>query len=105
MFVSVWKENFVELQSYRAPDVCREISTKVYKVGNGKSVELCKLKLRNMKASFRDAKLNNDNTGNEPNFPPFYEDFESILVVGTQLRFPKWRRPVVKHQLKTMKSL
>ena len=38
----------------------------------------CKLKLRNMKTSFHDAKLNNDKTGNEPNFPPFYEEFESI---------------------------
>ena len=32
-----------------------------------------------MKASYHDAKLNNDKAGNEPNFPPFYEDFESIL--------------------------
>ena len=32
-----------------------------------------------MKASYHDAKLNNDKTGNERNFPPFYEDFESIL--------------------------
>ena len=105
VFVSVCKQNFVELQSYKAPDVCREISTKVSKVGNGNSVKQCKLKLRNMNASFHEAKLNNYKTGNEPNFPPFYEDFESILVVGTQLRFPKWRRAVVKHQLKTMKSL
>ena len=40
----------------------------------------CKLKLRNMKASCHNAKLNNDKTGNELNFPLFYEDFESILV-------------------------
>ena len=39
----------------------------------------CKLKLRNMKASYQDAEVNNDKTGNEPNSPPFYEDFESIL--------------------------
>ena len=32
-----------------------------------------------MKASYHNAKLNNDKTGNELNFPPFYEDFESIL--------------------------
>ena len=53
--------------------------TKISEVGNGKSVKQCKLKLRNMKASYHDAKLNNDKTGNEPNFPLFYEDFESIL--------------------------
>ena len=79
VFASVWKENFVELQFYKAPDVWREISTKVSEVGNGKSVKQCKLKLRNMKTSYHDAKLNNDKTGNEANFPPFYEDFESIL--------------------------
>ena len=78
VFVPVWKENFVELQSYTTPDVWGEISTKVSEVGNGKSVKQCKLKLGNMKASFHDAKLNNDKTGNEPNFPPFDEDFESI---------------------------
>ena len=32
-----------------------------------------------MKASYHDAKLNNVKTGNKPNFPLFYEDFESIL--------------------------
>ena len=79
VLVSLWKENFVELQSYKAPDVWREISTKVSEVGNGKSVKQCKLKMRNMKASYHDAKLNNDKTGNEPNFPYFHEDFESIL--------------------------
>ena len=79
VFVSVWKGNFVELQFYKAPDVWREISTKIYEVGNGKSVKQCKQKLRNMKALFYDAKLNNGKTGNEPNFPLFYEDFESIL--------------------------
>ena len=45
MFVSVWKENFVELQSYKAPVVWREISTKLSDIGNGKSVKQCKLKL------------------------------------------------------------
>ena len=77
--MTAWKENFVELQSYKAPDVWREISTKVSEIGNRKSVKQCKLKLRNMKASYHDAKLSNDKTGNEPNFPLFYEDFESIL--------------------------
>ena len=79
VFVPVWKGNFVELQLYKTPDVWREISTKIYEVGNGKSVKQCKQKLRNMKALFYDAKLNNGKTGNEPNFPLFYEDFESIL--------------------------
>ena len=32
-----------------------------------------------MKAPYHNAKLNIDKTGNEPNFPPFYEGFESIL--------------------------
>ena len=33
-----------------------------------------------MKALCHNAKLNNGKTGNELNFPLFYEDFESILV-------------------------
>ena len=109
VFGSVWKENFVELQSYKAPDVWREISTKVSEVGNGKSVKQCKLKLRNMKASYHDAKLNNDKTGNEPNFPPFYEDFESILgcrdavkvsemaEIGCKTSIKKDEIPIVKN--------
>ena len=75
--MSVWKENL--LQSCKALDVWREISTKISEVGNRKSVRQCRLKLRIMKASYHDAKLNNDKTGNEPNFPPFYEYFESIV--------------------------
>ena len=87
VFVSVWKENFVELQSYKALDVWREISAKVSEIGNGKSVKQCKLKLRNMKASYHDAKLNNDKTADEPNFPPIYEDFESILGCTDAFKF------------------
>ena len=109
MFVSVWKENFVELQSYKAPDVWQEISTKISEVGNGKSVIQCKLKLRNIKASYHDTKLNNDKTGNEPNFPPFYEDFESILgcrdaakvsemaEIGCKTSIKKDEIPIVKN--------
>ena len=69
MFVSVWKENFVELQSYKAPDDWRERyqQRQVFEVGNRKSVKQCKLELKNMKASYHDAKVNNDKTKNERN--------------------------------------
>ena len=109
VFVSVWKKNFVELQSYKAPDIWREISTKVSKVGNGKSVKQWKLMSRNMKASYHDAKLNNDKNGNKPNFPPFYEDFESILgcrdaakvsemaEIGCKTSIKKDEIPIVKN--------
>ena len=100
VFVSVWKKNFAELQFYKAPGVWREISTKVSEVGYGKSVKQCKLKLRHMKASYHDAKLNNDKTGNEPNSLPFMRTLKAFLVVETQLKFPKWRRSIVKHRLK-----
>ena len=70
MFVSVWKENFVELQSYKAPDEWRERyqQRQVFEVGNRKSVKQCKLELKNMKASYHDAKVNNDKTKNERKF-------------------------------------
>ena len=84
-------------------------STKVSEIGNGKSVKQCKLKLRNMKASYHDAKLNNDKTGNEPNFPLFHEDFESILgyrdavkvskmaEIGCKTLIKKDETPIVKN--------
>ena len=40
-----------------------------------------------MKASYHDAKLNNDKTADEPNFPPFYENFESILGCTDAFKF------------------
>ena len=86
MFVSVLKENFAELQSYKAPDVWREISTKVSEVGNGKSVKQCKLKLRNIKASCHDTKLNNDIKRREMNQTslPFMRTLKAFLAVGKQ---------------------
>ena len=65
----------------------------------------CKLKFRNINASYHDAKLNNDETRNEPNSLPFMKTSKAFLVLGMQLRFLKWRRLVVKHQLKRMKPL
>ena len=71
----------------------------------------CKLKFRNIKAPYHDAKLNNDKTRNEPNFPPFYEDFESILSsrdavkvsemakIGCKTSIKKDETPVVKNSI------
>ena len=53
-----------------------------------------------MKASYDDAKLNNDKTGNEPNSLHFMRTLKAFLVVETQFKFPKWRRSIVKHRLK-----
>ena len=71
----------------------------------------CKLKLRNIKASYHDAKLNNEKTRNEPNFPPFYEDFERILgcrdavklsemaKIGCKTSIKKDETPIVKNSI------
>ena len=77
------------LQNYNlinTPDVRREISTKVSEVGNGKSVKQCKLKLRNIKASCHDTKLNNDIKRREMNQTslPFMRTLKAFLAVGKQ---------------------
>ena len=114
VFVSVWKERFVELQPYETPDVWGEvsmISTIVSEVGNGKSVKQYKLKLRNMKASYNDAKPNNDKTENEIIFPLVKEDFDIIIdcrnaikvsemaEIGCNASTKKDETPIVKHSI------
>ena len=71
----------------------------------------CKLKLRNIKASYHDAKLNNEKTRNELNFPPFYEGFKRILgcrdavklsemaKIGCKTSIKKDETPIVKNSI------
>ena len=49
-----------------------------------------------MKTSYHDAKFNNGKTGNEPNFPSFYEDFESILGCTDTVKISKMGEIICK---------
>ena len=89
--------------------MARDNQGRYLKLVMDKSVKQCKLKLRSMKASYHNAKLNNGKTGNESNFHPFHEDFESILgcsdavkvsemaEIGRKTSIKKDETPIVKN--------
>ena len=43
------------------------------------SVKQCKVKIRNLKDSFKRAKEQDNKSGEEPNFPPYYDIFDDVL--------------------------
>ena len=62
-----------------------------------------------MKAPYHNAKLNIDKTGNEPNFPPFYEGFESILCCRDAVKISEMagigcKTSIKKNEIPTAKN-
>ena len=53
-----------------------------------------------MKALYHDAKLRNDKTGNDLNFPPFYEDVESILGCRDAVKVSEMAEIICKTSIK-----
>jgi len=77
--VALWSENLNEIESAKCYNAWLKIKTEVDKFDNPKTIKQCKLKIRNLKDSFKKAKEENKKTGNEANFPEFYEIFDEIL--------------------------
>lgn len=75
----MWSENLNEIESAKCYNAWLKIKTEVDKFDNPKTIKQCKLKIRNLKDSFKKAKEENKKTGNEANFPEFYEIFDEIL--------------------------
>jgi len=61
------------IESAKCYNAWLKIKTEIDKLGNPKTIKQCKLNIRNLKDSFKKAKEENTKTGNEANFPEFYE--------------------------------
>ena len=79
VLVSSWVENFEVLESSRSNQVWPKLINKVYSLGIVKTLKQCKVKIRNLKDSYKKCKEENKQSGNERHFSAFYEEFDRVL--------------------------
>ena len=79
VLVTMWKENYKELESSKQHSVWMRIKNKIDGLGNPKTLKQIKTKLRNMKDACKVSKDNNKNTGRSPRFCAHFDDFDEIL--------------------------
>ena len=79
VLVTMWKENYKELESSKQHSVWMRIKNKIDGLGNPKTLKQIKTKLRNMKDAYKVSKDNNKKTGRSPSFCVHSDDFGEIL--------------------------
>lgn len=89
--VSLWCEKQTILNSTRCNQAWTEIKNEIDKIGSSKSVEQCKNKIKALKDQYKKAKQNNKKSGEEPKFPPFYEEFDKILSERSIFTMPEFK--------------
>ena len=88
VLVGQWVENYQLLKSSRTKEAWIDMAAAVNGVGGKgqyRTVNDCKSKIRNLIADYTKAKENNNRTGQDPHFPRYYEEFDSVL--GTRDTF------------------
>lgn len=77
--VQEWKEQIDDIESSKSSEAWKKIIDAVNKAGPEKTMKQCKNKLRNLKASYKDAKANNNQTCRGKKTSPYFEIFDEIL--------------------------
>ena len=89
--VYAWRDSFVELESHKNPAAWRKIVEAVNKVGDGKSTDQAKKKLRNLKDRYKEAKDKNKRSGSARNLPKYYNVFDEVLSTRSVIQLPEVR--------------
>ena len=89
ILVAMWKDNISLLQSTRSYETYLKIKTEVDKEGTSRTIKQIKDKLRNLIASYKKAKENNNKTGASPNFPPYFHVFDEVLGCRDVINLPE----------------
>ena len=81
ILIGLWKEKYESLKTIKSSEVWVEIMEGFNEISTGpiRNLKDIKDKIRNLTTAYKKAKTNNGMTGASPDFPPFYEDFNSIL--------------------------
>ena len=89
--VSLWRENFEKLKSSRARETWKEVVNGVNADRDAihRSIMQCKEKMKSLIAVYKKAKVNNKRTGEAPDFPPFYEEIDSVLGCRDMMSLPE----------------
>lgn len=90
VLVSLYVENNEQLESSRCNLVWPSILTKVNQHGSPKSIQQCKIKVRNLKAEYKRCKDRNKESGNSHHTCPFFEEFDAILGHRNVISMPEF---------------
>ena len=101
LLVKLWRENIDKLQSTKCAEAWSHISEEVSKLNGGKNVKQCKVKVRNLKDLYKKAKDNNRKSGSSPDFPPFYDDFDTVLGCRDIIQLPDFEEVGVTDEVQT----
>ena len=89
VLVSLWVENFKALEYSRCNQVWPKLVNKVYSLGPTKTFKQCKVKMRNLKDTYKKCKNENKQSGNERRSCAFYEEFDRVLSFRNVVKLPK----------------
>ena len=89
ILVAMWKENLSDIESSKANVIWTKIKTEVDKHGTVKTIKQCKIKIRNLKDTFKKAKENNKKSGCEAQFPEYYDIFGDAVGHRDAVQLPK----------------
>lgn len=87
--IETWKENFEEIQSFKAPHAWTKIKNKIDEHGTVKTVDQIKNKLKTLKDAYKKAKDNNRTTGNNPMTCKFYDEIDEIFSMRHAVQLPE----------------
>ena len=75
------------------PDVTRsgqDIANKISAQGSSKAIKQCKVKLRNLKNSYKKCKDKNKKKGNERSSCHYFDDFDQVLSSRNIVKMPEF---------------
>lgn len=84
----MWRENIDEIESSRRNNIWKKINLAIDNERPEKTVKQRKDKLRNFKDLYKRAKESNKNCGSSPDFPPYYDEFNSALSCRVIMNSP-----------------
>ena len=88
VLVNEWKERIDDVESARATETWHRIVQNVNKVGTQELIKQCKDKIRNLKKSYKEAKANNNKTGQPHQTSPYYDSFHEVLGTRAVVTMP-----------------
>ena len=84
----MWRENIDEIESSRRNNIWKKINLAIDNERPEKTLKQRKDKLRNFKDLYKRAKESNKNCGSSPDFPPYYDEFNSALSCRVIMNSP-----------------
>lgn len=91
VLVAQWVKHFDNIESSRCNQYWPKIVQEVNSHGPEKTLKQCKVKIRNLKDSYKKCKDENKSSGNNFNTCQFYDEFDRVLSTRNVVNLPEFR--------------